>query len=273
MLDTIIRGGTLIDGTGSPAQTGDIGIANGRIVEMGERTTASAREVIDADGALVTPGFIDIHTHYDGQFFWDDKLDSSFSNGVTTVTAGNCGVGFAPQRPEYRRALIEMMEGVEDIPGAAAAGEHVDLISDPGSGRIDQVNHRDARAVGALDDPDDLLHGARAPGGRLDRGIVRHLRDRPAADLCRPGDHAVGGQAVGEHVGEGAVLGEAALIDEQRDPLPGEQLALGRRGLVIPGRTARIDPGPELPEVGMARPVSGLGSCCVRFYVHGRERT
>lgn len=121
MLDTIIRGGTVIDGTGSPGETGDIGIANGRIVAMGERMTAPARQVIDADGAIVTPGFIDIHTHYDGQFFWDDKLESSFSNGVTTVTAGNCGVGFAPQRPEHRRELIEMMEGVEDIPGIVLA--------------------------------------------------------------------------------------------------------------------------------------------------------
>jgi N-acyl-D-aspartate/D-glutamate deacylase len=121
MLDPIIRGGTIIDGTGSPGQAGDISIANGRIVAMGGRVTAPAQEVIDADGALVTPGFIDIHTHYDGQFFWDDKLDSSFSNGVTTVTAGNCGVGFAPLRPEYRRELIEMMEGVEDIPGIVLA--------------------------------------------------------------------------------------------------------------------------------------------------------
>lgn len=121
MLDTIIRGGTIIDGTGSPGWTGDIGIAGGRIAAMGARLTVSAQNVIDADGALVTPGFIDIHTHYDGQFFWDDKLDSSFSNGVTTVTAGNCGVGFAPLRPEYRRELIEMMEGVEDIPGIVLA--------------------------------------------------------------------------------------------------------------------------------------------------------
>ncbi len=120
-LDTIIRGGTIVDGTGVPGRTGDIGISDGVIVAVGGRLSEPARETIDADGALVTPGFVDVHTHYDGQVFWDDKLDSSFSNGVTTVTAGNCGVGFAPLRPEYRRQLIEMMEGVEDIPGIVLA--------------------------------------------------------------------------------------------------------------------------------------------------------
>jgi N-acyl-D-amino-acid deacylase len=117
MLDTIIRGGRIVDGTGAPAFSGDIGIRDGVIASVGGRIAEPAREIIDADGALVTPGFIDFHTHYDGQLFWDDKLDSSFSNGVTTVIAGNCGVGFAPLRQEYRRELIEMMEGVEDIPG------------------------------------------------------------------------------------------------------------------------------------------------------------
>ena len=117
MLDTVIRGGTIVDGTGKPCEAGDIAIADGRIVALGGRITDPAREVIDADGAIVTPGFIDIHTHYDGQYLWDDVMDSSFSNGVTTAIAGNCGVGFAPARPEYRRQLVEMMEGVEDIPG------------------------------------------------------------------------------------------------------------------------------------------------------------
>src|SRR5215470_7716787 len=117
MLDKVIRGGTIVDGTGKPGEAGDIGIADGRIVALGGSITDPAREVIDADGAIVTPGFIDIHTHYDGQYLWDDKLDPSFSNGVTTAIAGNCGVGFAPVRPEHRRQLIELMEGVEDIPG------------------------------------------------------------------------------------------------------------------------------------------------------------
>ena len=116
MYDILIRGGTVIDGSGEAPFAGDVAIASGRIAAIGT-VTGDAREVIDATGKIVTPGFIDVHTHYDGQVLWDDKLDSSFSNGVTTMVAGNCGVGFAPARPEFRKELIEMMEGVEDIPG------------------------------------------------------------------------------------------------------------------------------------------------------------
>ena len=116
MYDTIIRGGTVVDGTGNAAFTADIAIADGRIAEIG-RVSTRARQEIDADGALVTPGFVDIHTHYDGQFVWDDRLDPSFSHGVTTAVGGNCGVGFAPAKPEHRKALMDLMEGVEEIPG------------------------------------------------------------------------------------------------------------------------------------------------------------
>jgi N-acyl-D-amino-acid deacylase len=117
-VDILIKGGTIIDGSGaSQGYTGDVAITDGRIVEVGGRINATAKEIIDADGALVTPGFVDIHTHYDGQFLWDDELDPSFSHGVTTVVSGNCGVGFAPAAEHHRSALIELMEGVEDIPG------------------------------------------------------------------------------------------------------------------------------------------------------------
>jgi N-acyl-D-amino-acid deacylase len=116
MYDKIIRGGRVVDGAGSPARNADVAIQDGRIAEIG-KISAAAREEIDADGAVVTPGFIDIHTHYDGQFLWDDQIDPSFSHGVTTAIGGNCGVGFAPLAHEHRRELMEMMEGVEDIPG------------------------------------------------------------------------------------------------------------------------------------------------------------
>src|SRR4051794_13627523 len=106
MHDMVIRGARIVDGTGGPVYSGDVAIADGIIVEIGE-VAGGAREEIDADGAIVTPGFIDIHTHYDGQFLWDEELDPSFSNGVTTAIAGNCGVGFAPLDPQYRTEMIE----------------------------------------------------------------------------------------------------------------------------------------------------------------------
>jgi len=118
MLDTRITGATIVDGTGAPPRTGDVGIREGRIVEVGE-VTEDARETLDAHGALLTPGWIDVHTHYDGQVTWDDTVDPSASHGVTTVVTGNCGVGFAPVPPDGHRDLIALMEGVEDIPGTA----------------------------------------------------------------------------------------------------------------------------------------------------------
>jgi N-acyl-D-amino-acid deacylase len=120
MLDYLIKGGTIVDGSGGTPTVGDVGVRDGQIVAVGA-VKESAREVIDADGALVTPGFFDLHTHYDGQVTWDDALEPSASNGVSTVVLGNCGVGFAPVRPADHAELIDMMEGVEDIPGTALA--------------------------------------------------------------------------------------------------------------------------------------------------------
>ncbi|WP_174275060.1 N-acyl-D-amino-acid deacylase family protein [Sphingomonas bacterium] len=116
MYDLLIRNGLVLDGTGAPSRRADVAVKDGLIVAVGE-IEGEARDVIDAKGAIVTPGFIDVHTHYDGQFLWDNELDPSFSNGVTTAIGGNCGVGFAPADPKYRKELVEMMEGVEDIPG------------------------------------------------------------------------------------------------------------------------------------------------------------
>ena len=120
MHDLVIRGGSIIDGTGAETFTGDIAIDNGVLSEVGGKAGPGAREV-QAGGLLVTPGWVDIHTHYDGQATWDPELASSSWNGSTTILFGNCGVGFAPVRTEHHDALIDLMEGVEDIPGIALA--------------------------------------------------------------------------------------------------------------------------------------------------------
>ena len=120
MLDTVIEGGTLVDGSGGAPFSADVGLRGGRIVEIG-RITAAAHERIAAQGAWVTPGFIDIHTHYDGQASWDETFSPSIHHGVTTLVMGNCGVGFAPLRRGEQDRLIRLMEGVEDIPGVALA--------------------------------------------------------------------------------------------------------------------------------------------------------
>ena len=118
MYDLIIRNGTVIDGTGADRKVADIAISEGQIIKVGE-VLERANNEIDANGKLVTPGWVDIHTHYDGQATWDPILAPSSWHGVTTVVMGNCGVGFAPVKPDDRDFLIELMEGVEDIPGAA----------------------------------------------------------------------------------------------------------------------------------------------------------
>ena len=118
MYDLIIKNGTIIDGTGKDRYAADIAVKDGKIAKIGEITEHAVKE-IDAEGKLVTPGWVDVHTHYDGQATWDPLLAPSSWHGVTTVVMGNCGVGFAPVKPKDRDFLIELMEGVEDIPGAA----------------------------------------------------------------------------------------------------------------------------------------------------------
>ncbi|WP_199554673.1 N-acyl-D-amino-acid deacylase family protein [Sandaracinobacteroides hominis] len=120
MLDILIRDATLVDGTGAAPRRADVGVKDGLIVEVGSVSTPAAR-VVDAGGRLVTPGFVDIHTHYDGQASWDPFLAPTSLNGVTSIAMGNCGVGFAPAKPDRHDWLIALLEGVEDIPGTALA--------------------------------------------------------------------------------------------------------------------------------------------------------
>src|SRR6478609_872807 len=116
--DLVIRGGTVADGTGTGTREADVAVKDGKIAAVGV-VPGKGKEEIEAKGLLVTPGFVDIHTHYDGQATWDSRLQPSSWHGVTTAVMGNCGVGFAPVRVADRQRLIELMEGVEDIPGVA----------------------------------------------------------------------------------------------------------------------------------------------------------
>jgi N-acyl-D-aspartate/D-glutamate deacylase len=120
MHDIVIRGGTIIDGSGQSAFSGDVAIDGGRIAAVGGKQGPAKRD-IDADGLLVTPGWVDVHTHYDGQAMWDPLLAPSCWHGVTTVMFGNCGVGFAPVKKHHRGALMDLMEGVEEIPNPVLA--------------------------------------------------------------------------------------------------------------------------------------------------------
>jgi len=187
MYDLIVRGGRIVDGTGAAPFSGDIAIRAGKIVEIG-KIIGPAREVIDASGLIVTPGYVDVHTHYDGQATWDEQLAPSCWHGVTTVVFGNCGVGFAPLRSGGERALIELMEGVEDIPGTVLAEgmkwgwesfpEYLDTLAgrrwmmDVGT----QVPHAAVRAYVM----GDRASADRVTAGELDQ-ITRIVRDGVAA--------------------------------------------------------------------------------------------
>ncbi|MEM1409169.1 MAG: amidohydrolase family protein [Pseudomonadota bacterium] len=191
MYDLVIRGGSIIDGTGEDAFTGDIAVENGIIADVGSKLGPGKREV-HADGAIVTPGFVDAHTHYDGQVTWDPDLTPSSWHGVTTIVMGNCGVGFAPARPTEREFMIRVMEGVEEIPGAALEEgmtwnwetfpEYLDAI-DAQERAIDvaaQVPHCALRCYvmgeeRALDDqatPDDIAEMTRLTEEALRAGAV-----------------------------------------------------------------------------------------------------
>lgn len=195
--DLLISGGTIIDGSGGAPFTGDIAIRDGLIVEIGAIGAPAARR-IDAQGALVTPGFVDIHTHYDGQVCWDQTVAPSSLHGVTTVVTGNCGVGFAPLRPGDQDRLIELMEGVEEIPGVALSeglgwnwesfSDYLDAVAAiPHSIDIaTQVTHDPLRlyvmgargAAGAVASEDDIRRMRALAAEALRAGAVGHSTGR-----------------------------------------------------------------------------------------------
>ena len=228
MHDLVIRAGSVVDGTGRPARTADVAITDGRITEVG-RVEGPSRQAIDADGALVTPGFVDIHTHYDGQATWDPLLSPSCWHGVTTVVMGNCGVGFAPVAADRHDWLIGLMEGVEDIPGAALAegirwgwesfAEYLDAI-DASPHVVDigaQVPHGAVRAYvmgdrGAANEPataDDIAAMAAIVRDGIRAGALGFSTSRTLAHRAIDGEPVPGTFAAEDELfGIGAVLGE-----------------------------------------------------------------
>jgi N-acyl-D-aspartate/D-glutamate deacylase len=219
--DLVIKGGTVVDGTGAPGRTADVAINAGLIAYVG-RVNDTATRSIDADGALVIPGFVDIHSHYDGQATWDERLAPSSWHGVTTTVMGNCGVGFAPCRPDERGRLIELMEGVEDIPGTALHEgipwdwetfpeylEHlarrsfdIDLAAQVPHGaiRLYVMGERGARGEAAT--PDDIVEMGRIARQAIDAGALgfstsrtinhRTSRGEPTPTLMASEDELVG---------------------------------------------------------------------------------
>ena len=239
MYDLKITGGTVVDGTGADRFRADIGVKDGRIVEVRRLNgndadlEGEAADTLDATGRIVAPGFVDIHTHYDGQVSWDPLLEPSSLHGVTTVVGGNCGVGFAPVTPGREQWLIELMEGVEDIPGSALA-EGITWQWESFPEYLDAIEKRPLAVDGPVA---DRARGGEAERARFDAFLhdARHRRDV----LGR--GRLVTGSALPHGVGaDGAVRDLAAHVDGEFAaaddievlgvglPAPGD--ALGERG-------------------------------------------
>lgn len=231
--DLVLRNGTVVDGTGAPARRADVAITGEWITEVGSGLSKGRHE-LDAEGLLITPGFVDPHTHYDGQATWDPILAPSAHHGVTTVAMGNCGVGFAPVEPDRHGWLIAMMEGVEDIPGTALhEGLQWDWQSFP-------------EYLDALDrQPRVLDVGTHLPHAAL-RAFV--MGDRGADPLMHPDDdeRATMARLLAEGLEAGA-LGVSTSRTERHRTATGENLGTLRAGapelLTLAGVLRRADRG------------------------------
>src|SRR5271166_1394099 len=267
MFDLKVVGGTVVDGTGVPRYLADVGVNDGRIVEVMRRGAtdpgleAQARETIDATGRIVAPGFVDIHTHYDGQVSWDSLLEPSSGHGVTTVVAGNCGVGFAPVRPGREDWLIELMEGVEDIPGTALTEGiswgwesypgYLDVI-EQGKFAVDvgsQIAHGPVRAYamgerGARNEPatpEDIEAMARlvreaVEAGALGLSTSRTLGHRAVDGEPVPGTFAAEDELFG--LGRAMAAGGRAVFELAPEGVAGEDILAPKRELTWMERLA-----------------------------------
>jgi N-acyl-D-aspartate/D-glutamate deacylase len=263
-MDLVIRNGRLVDGTGAPERAADVVVAGGRIREVapaGSVDPSRARSSIEATGLLVVPGFVDVHTHYDGQATWDPELAPSAWHGVTTVVMGNCGVGFAPARPDRHRWLIELMEGVEDIPGTALA-EGIRWAWESFPEYLDALESLPRAVEVAAQVP----HGAVRAYAMQERGA----RNEPAT----PGDVAAMAAIVREGVAAGALAVSTNRIPLHRsihgEPVPGtfaaedelrallQALADAGAGLLesVPAGAMGEDPAAPLRELELYRRLS-----------------
>ena len=224
MHDIVIRGGTIVDGTGKAAFSGDVAIAGGRIAAVGGKLGPAKRE-IDAAGLMVTPGWVDVHTHYDGQAMWDPLLAPSCWHGVTTVMFGNCGVGFAPVKKEHRGALMDLMEGVEEIPNPVlAAGLNWEWETFPQF--MDELERRPRRPAPVDPFPDllsdDVVSPTYDPAARyairegMELALLRAIQELPGRQRAVAGLEVrrLGGQRT---VGVGAALEDPADHRERAD--------------------------------------------------------
>ena len=210
--DLVITGGKVVDGTGRAPFVADIAINGGIIVQVGEALEGDSAEVIEADGRIITPGFVDIHTHYDGQVTWDSQLEPSSGHGVTTVVMGNCGVGFAPVRSGQEEWLIQLMEEVEDIPGTALS-EGMDWQWETFPEYLEALDGKEF----AIDIGTQIAHGAVRAYVMGERGA----KNEPAttediADMKSIVREAIEAGALG--VSTSRVLGHRAMDGE---PVPG----------------------------------------------------
>jgi len=248
MHDLVIRGGTVVDGTGTPPRKADVAIDGGVVAAVGSEV-GEGRKEIDATGLLVTPGWVDIHTHYDGQVTWDPHLTPSGWNGVTTIVMGNCGVGFAPVEPGKEEFLIQLMEGVEDIPGTALSEgiqwgwesfpEYLDAIEQMprsldvgtqiphGAVRAYVMGERGARNEKATGEDIDAMAELVREG--LEAGALGFSTSRTILHRAKDGEVVPGTNAEDEEVlGIGRMLGEVGhgVFEVASDLAPeGDELA------------------------------------------------